>query len=106
MNYDDTERLTLMGSPAEDKWDLSPNDRSAIRSALAELATLRARVAELEAERCVWKDRADGRLDRLNLTEPVVDAAVRWETSYGAGRHAVLTDAVKSYLAATPKEPR
>lgn len=53
-------------------------------------ADLRNRVAELEAER-----------DRMR---PVVDAAVRWETSYGAGRHAVLTDAVRAYLAATPKE--
>lgn len=82
----------------------------------AELVTkerneLRARVAELEAERDVWADRATGRLDRIHLLEPVVNAAVAWAALRFAGiehmaERQALGAAVDDYLAATPKEPR
>jgi hypothetical protein len=41
------DRLKLMASPRDTKWDLSPNDRDAIQAVLIELGTRKAQVASL-----------------------------------------------------------
>lgn len=46
MTKEQRERLEAMCDPAQNKWDLSPNDVSAIAGALADLDA----IAELEAE--------------------------------------------------------